>query len=88
VAEGRQFFFSFFFQFFYSVMPVHTGGRGGDGRGGGRGMAGVWLKGGTKIFFKNFSIFFHLVILLCGGGNMSAVAAAEKFQKFSKKNFI
>ena len=53
------------------------------GASGGRGMAGVWLNGSN--FFFNF---FYLVILLCGGVNMSGAAAEEKFQKISKILFI
>ena len=60
-------------------MQVHTRGAW-QGREWGVARPGVWLKSGKNLFF----IFFHLVILLRSGVNMSVAAAAEKFQKFQK----
>ena len=81
------FFFHVFFEIlFYSVMQEHTGTRDWGIRGG-----VAWRGCGLTVPQNFFSIFFYLVILLCGGGNMSAVVAAEKIQKISKifkKKFI
>ena len=60
-------------------MQEHTGARDGGVRGG-----VAWRGCGLRAAQKFFSIFFYLVILLCGGSNMSAAAATEKIQNFSK----